>query len=119
MKKDETHDKENDIDLCPLCGCSPKLYDKWIKNYGLVLLSQDIKLLEDSHEDLDLYEKVLLTLVMIKDTGDYSKIDDLIDALRVYLEGVEKDSAQQLTVLLQMKERINRDDENEENDESL
>ena len=110
-KPHETYDREEDIDLCPLCGCCWERYDEWAKNYGKVLLDKDIQTYSGFNVDLDLHEKVLMTLVMVKDTGDYSKIDDLILAIRTFLEGVEKDSAEQLAVLMQMKNIINEDDE--------
>jgi tRNA U54 and U55 pseudouridine synthase Pus10 len=107
----ETHDREESVDLCPLCGCCWERYDEWAKNYGKVLLDKDIQTYSDFNVDLDLHEKVLMTLVMVKETGDYSKIDELIDALRIFLEGVEKDSAEQLALLIEIKETINGDEE--------
>ena len=111
-KIDKTHDREEDIDLCPLCGCNPTNYDIWSNDYGLVLLDQDIKNIDD-HDNLDLYEKILLTLLVIKDTGDADKLDELICALRGFLESAEKDSARALSLLVDMKKQYNRDGENE------
>ena len=110
--------KAKDIDLCPLCGCSPILYDKWVKNYGLLLLDQDINLIENQM-DIDLYEQVLMSLIVIKGSGDINKMDELITAIRTFLEGVETDSANHLIRLKQMKKTVVEMMKNEENKDTL
>ena len=53
---------------------------------------------------IDSQELILLNLVQFKESGNMAILDNLIDSLKGYLEGIEEDMAEIYKIKMELKE---------------